>query len=209
MLNHPQNRVPFGEPFPSVAAAVAALTQPQLDRLRQIAQRRIGRLAEAPPVQRLLGQCGPEDFVQEAIVLVLLGEAKPGEGRRVRPRHLADAAAFFNFLQGVIQSCISSRLKTVRFEGEHRAPAEEALPAPRTVLHEVQLNEVRAALVARLSAAAGGNPDLQSALALLELETPAGSRTPSRRQLHHMRQLGRSLLHELAGGEDGRTLLQA
>ena len=209
MNNTSQSAVSFGEPFASVTAAVAALTQPQLDRLLAIARRRMERLTQSPPVQRLLGQCDPADFIQDAILLVLVGELKPGQGRHTRPRHLASPQAFFNFLQGVVHSRISARLKKLLHEGEHLSVESQPLTGARTVVQDVQLNEIKASLSARLRAAAGTNPALQSTLMLLELEAMDSGGRPSRKQLHKMRRLGREVLKELAGDEEVNALLLA
>jgi len=197
---------PVGESFSSVTCAVAGLTQQQLDRLLQIERRRIERLTQSPAVQRLLSQCEPADFVHEAIMLVLIGEMKPGEGRRTHPRHLDSSYCFFNFLQGVVHSRVSARLgKTVR-EGEHLSVEEQQLLGNRTVVQDVQLNEIKTVLYERLCAAAGDNPALRSTLLLLELEAPATDEDPSRFQLHKMRKLGRLALKELAAGDEARDL---
>jgi hypothetical protein len=197
---------PVGEPFPSVTSAVAALTQQQLDRLLQIARRRIERLTQSSAVQRLLSQCEPADFVHEAIMLVLIGELKPGEGRRTHSRHLNSSCCFFNFLQGIVHSRISARLgKTVR-EGEHLSVEAQQLLGNRTVVQDVQLNEIKTVLYKHLCAAAGDNPALRSTLLLLELEAPSIDKEPSRFQLHKMRKLGRLALKELAAGDEARDL---
>ena len=199
--------VPFGDPFPTVAAAVAALTQHQLDRLLQIARRRIERLTQSSAVQRLLCLCEPADFVHDAIMLVLVGELKPGQGRHTHLRHLNDLGSFFNYLQGIVHSCISARLgKTVR-EGEHLSMEVQPLLGTRTVAQDVQFNEIKSVLSERLRAAAGNNPALQSTLILLELEPMETGREPSRFQLHKMRRLGRHTLRELAAGDEVRGLL--
>lgn len=207
-MNNPSpSLVPVGEPFPTVTAAVAALGQPQLDRLLQIARRRVERLTQSPAVQRLLSQCEPADFVHDAIMLVLIGELKPGQGRHTHPRHLSGSGSFFNYLQGIVHSRISAHLgKTVR-EGEHLSAEEFPLPQTRTVEQDVQLQEIKSVLSQRLRAAAGNNPALQSALMLLELEPTAAKQEPSRFQLHKMRKLSRRTLQELAAGEAARDLL--
>jgi hypothetical protein len=141
-----------------VSAAVAAITQQQLDRLLQIARRRIERLTQSPAVQRMVGQRQPIDFVHDAIMLVLVGEEKPGLGRHTHRRHLDSSKAFLNFLQGIVHSLISAQLgKTIR-EGEHVSAEEQELMGTRTVTQDVQFNEVKAHLAARLRAAAGDNP---------------------------------------------------
>jgi hypothetical protein len=207
MKNTSQSLVPFGEPFPNVSAAVAALNQHQLDRLFQIARRRIERFQQSPAVQRMLGQGDPDEFVHDAIMAALLGEAKPGQGRRTHQRHLASSGVFFNFLQGIVQSLISAKLsKTVR-EGEHLSAEEQPLTESRTVVKDVQFNEVKTALAAKLRASAGNNPALQSILGLLELDTMGLKRQPSRSELHKMRKAGREALKELAGNEAVRDML--
>ncbi len=209
-MNHPsQSLVPFAEPYPSVTAAVADLTQPQLDRLQQLARRRLERLTQSPPVQRLLSQCEPADFIHDAILLVLVGELQVGAGRHARQRHLASPPAFFNYLQGVIQSRISAHLKKLLHEGEHLSTEDQPLLGNRTVVQDVQLNEIKNALTHRLRAAAGNNPALQATLVLLELEVNEAGGQPSRKQLHKMRRLGREVLEELAAGESVHDLLLA
>lgn len=199
MNNTSQITVPFGEPFPTVSAAVAALTQPRLDRLLNIARRRIERLTQSPAVKRMLSRCDPADFVHDAIMLVLIGELKAGRGRHTHLRHLAGPDRFFNFLQGIVHSRISAQLGKTSREGEHLSAEEEPLSEARTVAQDVQLNEVKAVLSARLRAAAGNNPALQSTLMLLELEATDTGREPSRFQLHKMRKLGRTTLREQIG----------
>jgi len=207
MKNTSQAIVPFGEAYSTVSAAVAAITQQQLDRLLQIARRRIERLTQSPAVQRMVGQRQPIDFVHDAIMLVLVGEEKPGLGRHTHRRHLDSSKAFLNFLQGIVHSLISAQLgKTIR-EGEHVSAEEQELMGTRTVTQDVQFNEVKAHLAARLRAAAGDNPALQSTLLLLELESEELQGEPSRFQLHKMRKVGRHALQELAGGEEVRDLL--
>ena len=79
----------------------------------------------------------------------------------------------------------------------------------RTVVQDVQLNEIKNALTHRLRAAAGNNPALQATLVLLELEVNEAGGQPSRKQLHKMRRLGREVLEELAAGESVHDLLLA
>lgn len=195
----------FHQPYQSATEAVAALTQPQLDNLLAIAKRRLERLARSPAVQRLLAQSDPADFVQDALMLVLAGELKPGQGRRTRPRHLASHQSFFNFLQGVIQSRISSQLNKLLREGEH-CGNDHDLPSAHTVTQDVQLNEIKAELSTRLRAFAGNHPALLAALSFLELETPETDRQPTRKQLHKMRHLGRQVLQEMADGQEPKEL---
>ena len=209
MKNTSQSIIPFVESYHSVTEAVAALAQPQLDRLLAIARRRIERLNQSSTVQRLLGQCDPADFVQDAIMLVLVGELQPGNGRRSHARHLASERAFFNFIQGVIHSRISAHLKKLVNEGEHQQAEVSNLPANRTVVQDVQLNEVKATLCARPRKFAGDNPALQSTLQLLEVEATDTDRQPTRKQLFKMRRLGREVLKEMANGEDVKELFMS
>ena len=94
-------------------------------------------------------------------------------------------------------------------EGEHLSAEDQPLTGARTVVQDVQLNEIKASLSAQLRAAAGNNPALQSTLMLLELEAKDSGGRPSRKQLHKMRRLGREVLKELAGDEEVNTLLLA
>lgn len=203
-MNNPiPSNVPFAEPYQNVTAAVAALTQPQLDRLLAIAQRRLERLSQSASVQRLLIQSEPSDFVQDAIMLVLVGELQSGRGRHTHPRHLAGQHSFLNFLQGIIHSRINAQLISFACQAEHVSMEEEnstVLPAATNVVREVQFNELKAELTARLRAHAGNHPALQSTLVLLELEGE-NQQTPSPLQLWRMRRVGRKILQQLIADE--------
>lgn len=212
MNNTSQITVPFGEPYPNVTAAVAALTQPQLNRLAAIAQRRLENATEAHAAQRLQVQNEPADFVHEAILLVLAGKLQPGRGRRTHPRHLASPFAFFNFLQGVIHSRIHAQLITLAGKTEHLSADTDpavVLLSQTDVVKDVQLNEIKRALSARLRAHAGDHAALQATLRLLELEGTDARQKPSRDHLRVMRKLGREVLQELAAGETVKDLLLA
>lgn len=200
------SNVTLAVPYTSVSQAVAELTRLQRARLLGIVRRRFASLPQSPQVQRVLSQREPLDFVQEAVMLVLVGEARPAEGRHAHVHHLASPAAFFNFLQGVLQSLISASLKS-----ECRATAYQPMPeasAPRTAVQEAILNEVKADLAARLRAVAGDNPALQSTLLWLGLESPAAYCQPTRNQIWKMRGVARGVLREFAAGSAVHDLFQ-
>jgi len=204
-MNNPiPANVPFAKPYQSVTAAVAALTKPQLDRLQTIARRRLERLTWSASVHRLLVQSEPADFVQDAILLVLVGELQPGHGRNTHARHLAGQHAFFNFLQGIIHSRINAQLMSHACQAEHVSMEEEnstVLPAVTDVVQEVQFNELKIELNARPRAFAGDNLALQSTLQLLELDGNSETQKPSRQQLCRMRREGRKIFRQLIADE--------
>jgi hypothetical protein len=198
----------FATPYSSVSEAVATLTQHQLNTLLAIARKRFARLTREETSQWLQSRCEPWEFVHDAIMLVLVEELKTGTGRRTHPRHLANHRTFFNFLQGVVHSRISAFFKK-ECRSAGLAQVEDGDLAPRTVLQDVVLNEIKAQLTRSLLAFAGKNPALQSTLALLELEAPKPSSfSPTRKQLCKMRRLGREVLREIAAGEDVQCLFQ-
>jgi hypothetical protein len=151
---------------------VAALTSDnnQLNRLTQIATRRLDRLAALPPGQRLRSLEDPLGYVHDTICLVLGGK------RKARSRHLASPAAFFNFMQGVLQSCINSALNSVVAEGVHVPIGPDDSPdsryvdpeSPADVAREVALRETKQELVARLRLSFAGNPAMQEQIDLLD-----------------------------------------
>jgi len=193
--------LPFEKPYATVSAAIAALDQVQLDRLTAIARRRIQRLTHSSTVQRLED---PADYAHSAIMLVLVGELHPGDGRQTHPRHLKNQRSFFNFLQGVISSLVCGSLKKLDTQGES---VSIELFSARGGTQDVQLNEIKTALLARLRAYAGDNLGLQSALQSLELEVKHPSQQPSRKQLHKMRLFSREVLQQMAGQEGINQML--
>lgn len=206
-MNTTSTQINIHQPCKTATEAVATLTQSQLDRLLAIAARRLERLNQSSSVQRLLAQSEPADFVHDAIMLVLAGDLPSGQGRHTRSRHLASHQAFFNFLQGIIQSRISAHLQRLLREGEHCQ--EQDLTTGRTVIQDVQLNEVKSQLSARLREVADNHPALLSTLAFLELDTPQTDCQPTRKQLHKMRKAGRQALQEIAEGHNIKELFMS
>jgi hypothetical protein len=193
--------------FPSVSAAVAAFTShhTQLDRLTRIAQRRLDRLAIFPPGQRLRSREDPLGYVHEVICLVLAGQ------RPARTRHLQSPQAFFNFLQGVLQSCLSNALKSVAAEGEHLPIGPEEgpdspevdPPSPTDVAQEVALGEIKQQLRARLRQSFARNPDVLRQIDLWE-ETgadtlPAGDL--SAKKQHRFKRRAQDILRTMSKRE--------
>jgi len=161
--------------FQNVTEAVAALSSPQLHRLAIIAGRRLDRLAALPTGQRLRSLHEPGDFVSEAIRLLLVAVETPGKGRRVKPKHLRDAAAFFNFLQAVVQSCISNALKSVIRQGEHvslealdNKPTGNKALDPGHVIDLVAQAQTMQGLFATLRERSHDNPNMLASVALWE-----------------------------------------
>ncbi len=195
--------------FETVSAAVLALTSDnnQLDRLEHIARHRLDRLASLPPGQRLRSQEDPLGFVHDTIALVL------GRKRKARPRHLRSPHAFFNFVQGVMQSCISNALKAVVAKGEHLSigPEDEsgsslAEPESRTdVVREVEMRETERELVARLRQSFVGDPTMLQQVDLLEREGLPENRLPhgdlTAKQRHRFRARTGMVLRAMAARE--------
>jgi hypothetical protein len=204
---------PADPPFPTVSAAVAALSTPEnLARLALVAQKRLNRLACLPPGHRLRAEVEPMEFVHEAVRLVQTGEQHPGQGRNTRTRHLQNLASFFNFVQAVVQSCISAKLKRFTGQGDH-APIGDANadpscvepPSSSDVVREVQLRETERKLIEGLEQLAATRPSLKSAVALVQATALEDHRLPkaelSYKQVHEVRKRSRSVLREIAMSE--------
>ena len=200
-----QSNITLADPYISVSQAVAALTEPQLNRLKAIAHRRLEKFGHSPATERLNIQHQAQDFVQEAIKLVLLGEVSPREGRRTNARHLTSPQAFFNYLQGILHSLIWAGWLRASRALEYQTAACDAASA-RSVVEEVVFNEVTGELLAQLQKIARDNPALQAAFPWLELEAPNGDSKPTYKQICKARRLGREILREAAAGGDVREL---
>lgn len=205
-------------PFASVTDAVTALTAKNLNRLAVIARRRLDRLATYPPGKRLRSLQEPMDFVSEAIRLVLLGEADPKQGRRTKQRHLENLPTFLNYLQAVVQSCISSQLKGVQRQGELVSLDVSELDAlaASNVSEEIVQRETLGELFYRLRQRSRDNPALLASVALWENEGGNSDRIPkgdlSDKQVHRIRTQAQEILRRMAGREginhpSGRELL--
>jgi len=203
-----QSNVTLAAPYSTVSQAVAALTETQRNRLEAIARKRIFRLAQSAAVSRLLAMCEPLEFVDDTVMVILLGEFDPKAGRRTHIRHLASPVAFFNFVQSVMHSRISAHLKRECRAVEHQQGEIESAVS-RTVVQDVVLAEIRAELLARLRAVAGNNPALHSALQWLELDSPDTGPKPTRKQIWKMRRAGRDVLREIAAGAQVQELFQS
>ncbi len=200
-----QTNFTLAAPYTGVSQAVAALTEPQLNRLKAIAQRRLEKFGHSPAAERLTIQHQAQDFVQETIKMVLLGEVSPGQGRRTNARHLASPQAFFNYLQGIMHSLIWAAWLRASHTVEYQPAACDPASA-RSVVHEVIFNEVTGELLAQLEKIARDNPALQAAFPWLELDVPDGDRKPTYKQISKARRLGRDILREAAAGGDVRDL---
>ena len=195
--------------YATVPAAVAAFTSDnnQLNRLVHIARARLDRLAALPPGQRLRSREDPLGFVHDTIALVLAGK------RKAHPRHLSDSYAFFNFLQGVLQSCISNALKSIVAEGEHVpiGPTDDpSVPfadpeSPANVVNEVSLRETKSELVARLRQSFADDPAMQQHVDLLEKSGLNEDRLLpgeiSDKQRHRLRTRAQQVLREMSAHE--------
>lgn len=200
-------------PFATVQAAIAALSSAdKLARLAFIAQKRLDRLAYLPPGQRLRAEVEAMELVNEAIRLVQQGAQQPGHGRTTHTRHLRSSATFFNYLQSVIQSCISSRLKRFVRQGDHTpigdANADPGCIEPHSsadVVREVQLRETKHKLVQGLGQAAEQRPSLRPAVAEVQATGLEDHFLPqdglSYKQVHDLRQRSQAVLRELASLE--------
>lgn len=202
-----QSNVTLAAPYTTVSQAVADLTEAQRNRLAAIARNRIFRLTQSAAVSRLLAMCEPLEFVDDAVMVILLGEFDPKAGRRTHVRHLASPSAFFNFVQGVMHSRISAHLMRECRAVEHQQGEIES-SVSRTVVQDVVLAEVKAELLARLRAVAGNNPALQSALQWLDLDSPDTGHKPTRKQIWKMRRVGRDVLREIAAGAQVQEIFQ-
>jgi len=200
-----QTNITLAAPYISVSQAVAALTEPQLNRLQAIACRRLEKFRNSPAAERLTINHQAQDFVQEAIKLVLLGEVSPGEGRRTNVRHLASPQSFFNYLQGIMHSLIWAGWLRASHTVEYQAAACDASSA-RSVVQEVVFNEVTGELLAQLQKIARDNPALQAAFPWLDLDAPNTGSKPTYKQISKARRLGREILREAAAGGDIRDL---
>jgi hypothetical protein len=209
-------------PFATVAEAVQALsTSPYYHNLVRVAARRLQRLAKYPPGQRLCAVHDPEDYTNEALRLVLLGESEPGKGRRTQARHLATLKHFLNHLQGILQSRISSELKQFVREGEvltltgdPQTPAETDVAVD--TVHAAEVGEVAAHVFADLKGEDDVSAARQATLDSWEEDWPRLEAVPKRglnkRQRRQLREEAEARLRyeaRLAGDllADGSELL--
>lgn len=190
--------------FANVMDAVTALTAENLNRLATIAKRRLDRLAALPPGKRLRSVMDPMEFVSEAVHLVLLGEVDPKQGRRTKPRHLENMSIFLNYLQAVVQSCISNQLKATQRQGEHVSLDESDLDSLATsdVAEEISQRETLGELFDRLRKRSQDNPALLASVALWENEGADSDRIPkgelSDKQVHRIRAQAKEILRRMA-----------
>jgi hypothetical protein len=203
--NESNGTASFGDgSFSSVENAVAALaTSHNLKRLAQIAERRLNRLASKPPGQRLRGFKDPNEFVNQAIELILTGQ------RKTSGRHLMGLEIFYNYVQAVIQSLITHELERIVRQREHVsldslvADSDEREPAAATdVVRDIAMSETKMSLFPRLREYAKDHPAMLHAIDAWEQCWPMSDRIPkgglSDKQTHSLRSKARELLQEAA-----------
>jgi hypothetical protein len=186
--------------FSSVENAVAALaTSHNLKRLAQIAERRLNRLASKPPGQRLRGFKDPNEFVNQAIELILTGQ------RKTSGRHLMGLEIFYNYVQAVIQSLITHELERIVRQREHVsldslvAEGDEREPAAATdVVRDIAISETKGSLFPRLREYAKNNTAMLQAIDAWEQCWPTSDRIPkcglSDKQTHNLRSKAREFM---------------
>jgi len=104
----------------SAAGLLAALTPEQRQDLRNFAAKRLARVARVPSRRRLLSIISsPEDLVGRAVQAVLLGEERPGEGRRLSAKNRRSTAAFVAGLRSVVDSQLSNLTRSAEANSEH------------------------------------------------------------------------------------------
>jgi hypothetical protein len=199
--------------FASVRDAVAALsTSDNLQRLALIAHRRLDRLAFCPAGQRLRGTRDPMEFVNEAISLLLREVDQPNTGRRTHPRHLRDMASFFNFVQSIVQSCISSQFKQIKRQGDHvpigspdSDPSMTEPMAPNDVVREIALEETTTELVQDLKQHFKDSPQIHAAVVRFEQAGLEGSRfgkdQQTDKEMHQLRTRAKEFLKSMSARE--------
>jgi len=192
---------------------VVALSTPEtIHRLAEIARRRLDRLAAWPAGQRLRALREPMEFVNEAVGLLLREADRAGTGRRTHPRHLDSIKTFFNFVQAVVQSCISNHFKQLLRHGEHvpivlRHPSDTTteLAAPVDVVREIVLQETTGKLVCELKQEFRKQPQLREVIADFEQGGLDGNRLARNhqtdKQLHRLRKKARQILKEMSRRE--------
>lgn len=136
--------------------------------------------------------------------MVLLGEADPKQGRRTKPRHLEDLSVFLNYLQAVVQSCISNQLKATQRQGEHVSLDADVMESLATsdVAEEVAQRETLGELFHRLRQRSQDNPALLASVALWENEGADSDRIPkgalNDKQVHRIRAQAQEILRRMA-----------
>jgi len=115
------------------AERLQEITPETLDRLNRFAQRRL--LSYHLPLLFV------EDLPQESIQDVIAGE-----DRHPTPENLANAAAFENYLRGIINSKVWAMSRRIRFEAmgplPERGPAAQVVaPTPAQAAHQSDLKE--------------------------------------------------------------------
>jgi len=206
------NPLPYSS-FASVRDAVVALSTPEtVQRLAEIARRRLDRLAVWPAGQRLRALREPMEFVNEAVGLLLREADCAGTGRRTHVRHLESMKAFFNFVQAVVQSCISNQFKQQLRRGEHvplhLQEASGNLIEPTTsidVVRDIALRETTGELANQLKQEFRKQPQMREVIAEFESGGLDGNRLSryhqSDKQMHRLRKKARQILKQMSRHE--------
>jgi len=203
--------------FPTALQLVTALTENDYQQLYAFADIRMRQVKRTPGSERLMGLNTPADFVHSAIAQALLGDAEPGQGRRLSDRQRASQPAFLAGLGSIINSELSNLLTSAEAGCEHLEFPDE-VPAggagnPRSRLERADLKR---ALFARLRPLVEHDAELTAIADAWEpdfLEDDRINRSGfDRRKVHQVRRLARGILAELAhdadpGTPDGMELL--
>jgi hypothetical protein len=127
----------------------------------------LGRVAKVPSCQRRLATTSADDLVGDAVEAVLLGEAQPGQGRRLTARNRRSTTAFILYLQSVINSQLSNLTRSLEANCEH-VPVGNHWENPEAVepvdlvdlLDLIERRDLKAVLFARLRQWAFGHVEL-------------------------------------------------
>lgn len=160
--------------FANAQEALSAFTHQQLKRLTAIAAKRLHRLSRHPGFARHFSRRSAEDFVHDAIERVEEGT------RRVQTKHLVSASAFFNYMQGVVQSLVNNTTRHAEPQVEHLTIGQDCdfsvdPAAALTVLQDIEDREQLRRLLPALRARVAEQPELSADLEAWERKLNAAS----------------------------------